>query len=374
MKFQLIIIIWLLKVGLNAQPCNAFYSYTKQNELVSFQNLSAINNAHYYWNFGDCSGSNLSSPTHEYIENGQYLVTLYIQDTISKCHSFYETWLNVTKYSTDACNPKITDSIYSYDASYDYLKILDSSVNCNNYFKGYRVGALPFYKSKTAALPKTPANFIANVSYDDAIMVKRASYKTCPNRYDRTKNYGNCSANFEIKHISENSTGQRILFTAMQKNAKKYEWRISGLGDVIRSNLDTISAYFWGNINTLFLNLPYDVYLKTIDNNGCMDSLYQHVVVRKKSMTYVSLNEQKINLLSFSIYPNPTKDKINIKINVGNTQLKSLNILNTLGQVVFKLNEVKNEEEINLSFLPSGVYYLKVDSNAGGSVGKIIKE
>ena len=247
--------MWLLKVGLNAQPCNAYYSFIKLNELVSFQNLSNINNAHFYWNFGDGTGSNYENPNHVYYEDGNYLVTLYVLNKSTNCSSFYDTLISVTKFSNTSCAPILTDSIYSFDNNYDYLKLLDKSVNCNNFNAAYNVGSLPFYKPKTAALPKTPGNYIAYVRFDDGVNLVKTGFKTCPNNFNRNKNYNNCSANFEFKVVSENNLGQRILFTAMNKHLKAYNWSISGLGDPIKSITDTLSAFFYGNINQY--NHPY---------------------------------------------------------------------------------------------------------------------
>ncbi|MBK8875708.1 MAG: PKD domain-containing protein [Bacteroidetes bacterium] len=44
--------------------CTANYSYIANGETLSFTNLSSFSNAHFYWNFGDGSGSNDHSPIH----------------------------------------------------------------------------------------------------------------------------------------------------------------------------------------------------------------------------------------------------------------------------------------------------------------------
>ena len=63
-------------VSLSAQ-CTCNYSYSGSTEVISFTNLSVVSNAHFYWNFGDGSGSNDTHATHTYPDNGDYLVTLY---------------------------------------------------------------------------------------------------------------------------------------------------------------------------------------------------------------------------------------------------------------------------------------------------------
>jgi len=45
-----------------------------------------------------------------------------------------------------------------------------------------------------------------------------------------------------------------------------------------------------------------------------------------------------------------------------------------LGQLVYDLKNPLSKQQIDLSFLSSGVYYLKVQNDSGQRVFKIIKE
>jgi hypothetical protein len=51
-----------------------------------------------------------------------------------------------------------------------------------------------------------------------------------------------------------------------------------------------------------------------------------------------------------------------------------LKITNTIGQIVYSSLSKNVKEAIDLSFLASGVYYLKVQNNLEQKVFKIIKE
>ncbi|MBE8725029.1 T9SS type A sorting domain-containing protein [Flavobacterium hungaricum] len=72
------------------------------------------------------------------------------------------------------------------------------------------------------------------------------------------------------------------------------------------------------------------------------------------------------------IYPNPTKDVLNIQ----NANLEKVNIYNVLGQLVksFKLNSDNTVHTINLSELPKGVYYVYLISQDAASAKKVIVE
>lgn len=72
------------------------------------------------------------------------------------------------------------------------------------------------------------------------------------------------------------------------------------------------------------------------------------------------------------VYPNPTKGELNIK----NVNLEKANVYNTLGQLVksFKLNSDIKDNNINLSGLPKGVYYIYLINENSATVKKVIVE
>src|SRR5690606_4067012 len=74
-----------------------------------------------------------------------------------------------------------------------------------------------------------------------------------------------------------------------------------------------------------------------------------------------------LDALKFKIYPNPTKEKLNI----GETE-KDIFITNSLGQSIYSAQNVKNE--IDVGFLSAGIYYLTLKNKNGSSVVKLVKE
>jgi hypothetical protein len=76
----------------------------------------------------------------------------------------------------------------------------------------------------------------------------------------------------------------------------------------------------------------------------------------KKTLNIKMPTEKKS---SFSIYPNPTNDVINI---YSEKYPKDFKIFDVLGRIVFKSTINEKLSTINLLGLPSGVYFLKMDS------------
>ncbi len=191
----------------SAQNCMSLFSYGANFETVNFYNQSFVSNAHYWWNFGDGTGSNYQNPVHAYPESGKYLVTLFAKDTVSNCSDYYEVWMDVTMYSIAPCSPSITDSVFN-SGGIDYLKIIDLSSNYSGYAPGYDGGpASNYYPASNWVYLDTAwghARFLSRVEYYDTIgglQLKRSAYKTTMYNYSSDNNYSDCSANFEYTVI-----------------------------------------------------------------------------------------------------------------------------------------------------------------------------
>ena len=80
-----------------------------------------------------------------------------------------------------------------------------------------------------------------------------------------------------------------------------------------------------------------------------------------------------INENAISIYPNPSKDFINVSIS--NSEIKSIEIFNILGKKItsYPLQNV-SQTKVDVTNLPSGVYLLSLmDSSNKTTLKKIIK-
>jgi hypothetical protein len=350
-----------------AQNCKSLFSFGAQFEKVTFYNQSTVSNAHFYWNFGDGTASNFQNPTHIFPGNGIFLVTLYVNDLVNNCSDYYEQWITITKNYLNPCSPSIYDSIYNYNNA-NYLKIIDVSKNCAPYIP-YYVSVGGNNLSNIYYLDSYPANFISYVQYINNTNEELLAVKTSPYLYNRSKNYQDCSANFEFSVVSEDNVGQRILFTPMNKRAKKYEWTITGFGVPININSDTTSVYYHGP--TSIYQLQGFVYLKTTGQNGCTDSLIQKVALRKKNTTYVGIKENLSIDEKLKVYPNPTKKYLTLECQ---DSFAKITITNLLGQTVYQNDSFDTSQNIDLSALSKSIYFLKVEIGRGQKVIKIIKE
>ena len=75
---------------------------------------------------------------------------------------------------------------------------------------------------------------------------------------------------------------------------------------------------------------------------------------------------------SLTIYPNPASDFVNID-NHSNIDIQSIEILGVDGQLIRRFNDGQ-VSRINVSELPAGVYYIRIETNEGIAVKKLLKK
>ena len=84
-----------------------------------------------------------------------------------------------------------------------------------------------------------------------------------------------------------------------------------------------------------------------------------------------NVNESKQIESNLKIYPSPTSNYIIIE---GPNEVYSLQILNIQGQLFHELNNIDGHQNIEVSFLPSGLYFIKVNYNKVNQIIRFIKQ
>ncbi|HTL81806.1 MAG TPA: T9SS type A sorting domain-containing protein [Bacteroidia bacterium] len=90
-----------------------------------------------------------------------------------------------------------------------------------------------------------------------------------------------------------------------------------------------------------------------------------------------SLQDNSVNS-SYTLYPNPTSDKLNLEINSGVNSECHLKIFDASGRIVseetFSISIGINERELSVSGLAEGVYFIDVSIDGRNAIGRIVKE
>lgn len=159
----------------------------------------------------------------------------------------------------------------------------------------------------------------------------------------------------------------------------------SGNGSITADNLTPIQASQVTGVSEIAAGNGFSLFLKnngtvwacgknTNGNlgNGTMTNATTPITVTALCNISVGIKEN-INEESILVFPNPTQNTLTIDLKLMNTS-SELQIINTIGETVY--NEVIQNPTttIDISLLPTGVYFLKIKSKNYWNMKKIVKE
>jgi hypothetical protein len=134
-------------------------------------------------------------------------------------------------------------------------------------------------------------------------------------------------------------------------------------------------TYVWSTGETtdqISVNLPVDIIynytLTGTGSNGCKTSTVVSVVVSRCT----GIGEQEPGLLSARIYPNPARDAITIETPEGQTC--HVEITDVTGRVILSRPDLSAKAVVDISTLPAGVYYVKLQSGDDKNRIKLLKQ
>ena len=151
------------------------------------------------------------------------------------------------------------------------------------------------------------------------------------------------------------SGSPNVNFTNNSTNGTSYYWNF---GDGNNSNQANPSHTYTGTGN-------FNVTLYAYSADSCLLDSMTKVV----NITSTGLNEKEINT-SVRLYPNPTKDVVNINAKGINIKDLKLQLFDITGR---ELLTEKGILKVDLNRFPKGVYYLKL-SGALEETHQIIKQ
>ncbi len=114
----------------------------------------------------------------------------------------------------------------------------------------------------------------------------------------------------------------------------------------------------------------FNVCLLLSDSTGCSDSVCTNVSICPSQIN--SINNISENQIELFVYPNPVSDILNLIIPLRKkTDCVIFDILSSK-KYLLKIN--KGENKIDVSKLPSGIYFIKLFNNQDSFVSKFVKE
>lgn len=127
------------------------------------------------------------------------------------------------------------------------------------------------------------------------------------------------------------------------------------------------------------LNPPTGAYycIEVVNPNGCGTAKKSGATLATSRSNIVKttltsmINPEKNGL---DIYPNPAKEMVYVNYAGEINRNATLQIINMQGQIMKQYQLVDNQTQVDISFLPKGVYLFKVRSNEQFSVKRMVKE
>lgn len=139
----------------------------------------------------------------------------------------------------------------------------------------------------------------------------------------------------------------------------------------LKSNETNLLSYFDMNTPTLTadvnnLDKSYDLVRAGLEGTN---KLPQYVPVSKSLI--VGIFDVEMAQLEMSMYPNPTKDQLNI---VAEERIESVQVLNASGLVIEEFSVNAKEFSMSVNHLKTGLYVLKAISDSKTTKAKFVKE
>ncbi len=107
------------------------------------------------------------------------------------------------------------------------------------------------------------------------------------------------------------------------------------------------------------------------DSLGCSSSFDQNITVDVCTGT----NSLASDIVT-SIYPNPAHSMVKISFNSDSEKVNFVELYNSAGQLTFEKNitmkEIGNSFELNISEMPSGIYFIKFITDSGSFKKKLV--
>ncbi|MDP1801225.1 MAG: SBBP repeat-containing protein [Bacteroidota bacterium] len=161
------------------------------------------------------------------------------------------------------------------------------------------------------------------------------------------------------------STGNYDIFISKLNGGGNYTWAIN-LGGTARDYAYSLAVDPSGNVYTTGWfegTADFDPGSATVNltSAGAFD-----IFILKIFQSPIGIKENLFEN-NISVYPNPTKDILNVELEMINSSVIKFQIVTALGQVVMSESTDINHLSFNIQHLPNGLYFMNVISD-----GKII--
>ncbi len=353
-------------------PMAAYFNYTNNlNGNYSFHDDSYGSVSSYSWDFGDGNTSTLADPNHTYSIDGTYSICLTVTDG-AVCS---KTYCDSISISTSPCN---------VTSNFSYTDNGSGNYSFNNASTGNIAASYWNFGDGITSNSHSPSHtFLANgpfvvelISIDSTGLC--VDYEIITLQVTGVQIPVPCNAAFVIIPDSA-ASNDVIVYNTSTGNGLTYFWNF-GDGNV------SSSAFPFYTYTTAG---PFQICLTVNDGNGCgstyCDSISSGGVVFKtggfninvQGPVITSIENEHEALSEFSVYPNPFKEEVTIKLNLLETGKVDVFVADLIGNRVAQisnktLNAGANTFNWGANNIANGVYLLNIKTESSLQVKKLV--
>ena len=342
---------------------------------INFTDNSTNGPTQWSWDFGDGGTSTSQNPSHTYAAVGSYTVSLTAYNAFGNNNSTQNNyitisngalsvfWLETFENGTNGWtvnNPdgQTTWAIYTVAGNTPGTKA--GGINLYNYNNaiGQRDGLIS---------PVIDFTGKAQVTLDFEHAHRRYSVNEQDSLIIRVSTDGGSTWPFRVFGKSENGTGNfatNTITTADFIPATISDWCIGG----VQSPCFTVDLSNWDN--TPNMRLKFETY------NDYGNNIYVDNITLSGTCTGgVVAIDPTLSAETIKVYPNPANDRLNISV-PASMELQKIELFDNLGRIVHVgsgLSRNRNTQALDISSLPEGIYFVKVNTTTETKTIKIVK-
>jgi len=366
----------------NAQNCGADFWYSSNGLTVDFNDSSWSNSAgitSWTWDFDDNStNSNLTNPTHTYATGGTYIVCLTINDSL-RCSSTYCDTIVVTAPISTICSASFTHTIDSIDPAIVYFN--NTSTPLAGAIFDWNFGDATVGNPASTSTAQDPTHtYSQSGTYSVTLTMIDSIGDTCQyidSVVISLANSAPCQASYDIALDSSAAFNVILFNTSTNASSHVYHWDFgdgtTGSGRTPIHTYVSFGSYeVCLTITDTVLRCDTTVYCDTVGMDS-LGNLKAGFGIEVREPVVVSLEEQKDNIASLNLYPNPANNKINLDLRAINEPL-NIRIMDLSGRIILdrKNNSSGNIESFDISQYSRGIYFMLLDNGSTQEVKKFI--
>ncbi len=289
----------------------------------------------YFWDFGDGDTSSLTNPTHSYLTDGTYTVSL----TTTNCN-LQGVHTNITDTIIQFCNH--TPQVYTthpWLCNYDTLWTQTA-----NAYQWYVYGTpIP---ATNQYLPDYIKSGLSGFSV-------RSTINGCSELSQTYTNTAQFSGYYFDIIGGDPCLGDTVPFAVLHINGS-----LSGLENILWFKNDSLLP-FMTNEDTLLISGPGKYKCKVINStSNCPLDTTAYAIEFNCGVSGIETIHQA---LFWTLFPNPASETISIKFMKGPLQ-KTIQIYNALGALTKEI-DVSEITNLSIADIPSGLYFIRLKNN-----------